>query len=140
MADNPVKPSAWQSKNHSNTKRLALWTLVWLLSTALLAFGPKLLWDYNSTLTIAALILNLAIGFGLVLANKRLLHDMDELERRIFLDASAVTLGVGLIFAAAYDLLEGIQLLPFEPRISHLMVVMALTFLAATFSGKRRYS
>ncbi|MEO0575304.1 MAG: hypothetical protein AAF004_07565 [Pseudomonadota bacterium] len=140
MTDSMQQRSSWEHQNQSNTKRLAVWTIAWLITTALLAFGPKFLWDYNSTVSIAALLLNLATGIAMVLANKQLLQNLDELERRIFLDASATTLGVGLVFAGTYQLMEGIKLLPFEPRIAHLMIVMALTFLIATFSGKRRFS
>ena len=35
----------YNQKEQRNTKRSALWTGLWLVSTALLAFGPKLIWD-----------------------------------------------------------------------------------------------
>lgn len=130
----------WAARNSSNTLRLALWTFAWLTTVAVLAFGPKFLWDYATAPSAVAAIVNLAVGIGMVLTNRRHLRDMDELERKIFLDASALTLGVGLVFAGAYQLLGDIRLLPFEPKIAHLMIVMSLAFLVGMIVGHRKFS
>ena len=31
-----------------NTKRLFIWSVVWVLATAGVAFGPKNLWNFNT--------------------------------------------------------------------------------------------
>lgn len=129
----------WAAKGARNTVVLRYWTLAWVVTTAVAAFGPKFLWDFNTALTIIAVLTNLGIGFGMILANKRHLQGLDEMHRKIFLDAGALSLGVGLVCAISYELLEDIRLISFEPEISHLVILMCLTFLAGLIAGHRKY-
>lgn len=129
----------WEASSARNTVRLRYWTLAWVLTTALAAFGPKLIWDYATIATIGSILLNLAIGGGMVFATKRHVQGLDELQQKIFLDAGALSLGVGLVFGLSYDLLEDVKLISFQPEIAHLVILMCLTFLAGTIVGHRKY-
>ena len=131
--------SDWAASNKRNVVVLRYWTFAWVLSTALAVFGPKLIWDFQTTLTMLGVLLNLGVGFGMILANKRHLQGLDEMHRKIFLDAGALSLGVGLVCGLSYDLLEDVRLITFEPEISHLVILMCLTFLVGMISGHRKY-
>jgi hypothetical protein len=50
-----------------------------------------------------------------------------------------LSLGVGLVFASSYELLEDIQLIAAQPEISHVMILMCLTFLVGLIAGYRKY-
>jgi len=139
MSKTTSDSSDWATSNKRNVVVLRYWTFAWVLSTALAVFGPKLIWDFQTTLTILGVLLNLGIGFGMILANKRHLQGLDEMHRKIFLDAGALSLGVGLVCGLSYDLLEDIRLISFEPEISHLVILMCLTFLVGIISGHRKY-
>ena len=139
MSKTTSDSSDWAASNKRNTVVLRYWTLAWVLSTALAAFGPKLIWEFQTTLKILSVLLYLAIGFGMILANKRHLQGLDEMHRKIFLDAGALSLGVGLVCGLGYDLLEDIRLITFEPEIAHLIILMCLTFLVGMISGHRKY-
>ena len=139
MSNTTSGSSDWAASNKRNVVVLGYWTLAWLLSTALMVFGPKLIWDFQTTFTILAVLLNLGIGFGMILANKRHLQGLDEMHRKIFLDAGALSLGVGLVCGLSYDVLEDIRLITFEPEIAHLVILMCLTFLVGMISGHRKY-
>lgn len=134
-----TRPEDWATNNKRNTVRLGYWTFAWVATMAVAAFGPKVIWDFATLPTILALLVNLAVGFGMIAANKRYLQGLDELHRKIFLDAGALTLGVGLVCGLGYELLEDIRLISFEPEISHLVMLMSLTFLAGMIYGHRRY-
>lgn len=123
-----------------SNKYLAIWTGTWLVSTALLAFGPKLIWDYSTSLTIIAILLNLAAGAGMTMANIRHLQSLDELGRKVFLDAAAITLGVMVVFGVCYELVSfaGAQF-AFDARISHIYFVLGPTFFISMLIGTRRY-
>ena len=129
----------WATRNKRNTVRLRYWTFAWVATMAVAAFGPKNIWDFATLPTILALLVNLAVGFGMIAANKRYVQGLDELHKKIFLDAGALTLGVGLVCGLSYELLEDIKLISFEPEISHLVMLMCLTFLAGMIFGHRRY-
>ena len=126
---------------HNNTKisQLALWTLAWLVSTALLRFGAEFIWDYQPTYSIYALILHLTMGVAMIVANVKHLTNLDELQRKITMDAMGITLGVGLIAGIAYEQLEDIKLISYEPEINHLIMLMVITYIIATLIGNRKY-
>ena len=139
MNDPKTRSNDWATSNKRNTVRLRYWTFAWVATMAVAAFGPKYVWDFTTLPTILALLANLAVGFGMILMNKQYLQGLDELHQKIFLDAGALTLGVGLVCGLSYELLEDVKLISFEPEISHLVVLMCLTFLVGMIFGHRRY-
>ena len=139
MNDIKTGSGDWASGNKRNTIRLAFWTFGWVATMAVTAFGPKLIWDFATLPTIIAVLINLSLGFGMVLANRSYLRGLDELQQKIFLDACALTLGVGLVCGLGYELLEDIKLIAFEPEISHLFILMTVTFVIGMIAGHRRY-
>ena len=106
---------------------------------ALAAFGPKYIWDFNTLPTIFAVLINLATGFRMIISNKTYLQGLDELQRKIQMEAMALSLGVGLVVGLAHELLEDIKLITFEPEISHLIIVMTLAMFGGIVAGRRHY-
>ena len=122
-----------------NTKLLFIWSVVWVLATAVVAFGPKNLWNFNTLLTIIAVLIHIGLGLGMIRVFKQFLLGLDELQRKIHLDAMAISLGIGLVFGCSYEMLEDIKLIPFQPEIPHLIIVMYLTYAIGAILGNRRY-
>mgnify|MGYP005989546805 CR=1 FL=1 len=129
----------WQQGNKQKVKRLALFTALWVVSTALLAFGPKFIWDFQTTLTIVAVFINLAMGGLMIFANRAHLHSLDEMQQRIQAEAMALSLGVGLVVGGCYEILEDVKLISFEPEISHLMIIMCLSYMIGVIKGGVKY-
>lgn len=129
----------YESTTARTTRALLFWTLTWVVSLAFAAFGPRFFWDYATVPTVLGVLLNIAMGIGMVLANRDCLAGMDELDRKIFLDAAALTLGAGLVAGSSYEILEDIRLITPEPEISHLIMFMGLTFMAGMVRGRRKY-
>ena len=122
-----------------NTKRLFIWSVVWVLATAGVAFGPKNLWNFNTWLTIIAVLIHIGLGLGMIRVFKQFLLGLDELQRKIHLDAMAISLGIGLVFGCSYEMLEDIKLIPFQPEIAHVIILMSLTYVVGAFLGHRKY-
>ena len=139
MDDSKTKTDQWISNTTRNTARLRYWTFCWVATLALATFGPRFIWDFAALPTMLGVLLNLGIGFGMIIANKQYLQGLDEMQRKIFLDACAVTLGAGLVCGLSYELLEDIKLISYQPEISHLIIVMCLVFLTTTIIANRRY-
>lgn len=129
----------WASRVVRNTVGLAAWTAAWVASLALAAFGPGNLWDNQPALTLTAIAASVLIGVGMLLANKRNLQGMDELQRAIQLQAMAWSLGAGLVGGLAWTLLARHGLIGFEAEIAHLVAFMALVYMAGTVAGLLRY-
>ena len=64
---------------------------------------------------------------------------MDDLQRLIQLEAISLALGVGIVVGISYELLEDVKLITFEPEISHLIILIGLTYLFGLFLGNRHY-
>ena len=96
-------------------------------------------WDYSTLPTLGAVLLNLVVGFNMVMALVRHISGLDELERKIFLDAAGLTLGVTLVCGSCYELLEDVKLIPYQPEISHLFYLMVCSFAVSILIGKWRY-
>jgi len=139
MSKQTTTPNDWEAKKAKNTSNLRYWTLAWVVTSAVAAFGPRFIWDYHTALTILGVVINLVIGFRMIIANKTYLNSLDEMHRKIFLDAGALSLGVGLVCGLSYELLEDIKLISFEPEISHLVILMCLVFMVGLIRGHRTY-
>ena len=63
------------------TKIMLAWTLAWVLSIAFLTGAVNTLWD-NIIFTQIGLIINLAIGVGMIFANKIYLKLMTNYKRK----------------------------------------------------------
>jgi hypothetical protein len=122
-----------------STLSLAAWTVAWVASVALAAFGPVIIWNEEPVLTLAAIGLTVLVGAGMLWANKRTLQAMDELQRRIQLQAMAWTLGAGLVGGIAWTLFARHELVGFDAEIAHLVAFMALTYVAGSIAGVLRY-
>jgi hypothetical protein len=129
----------WVTLNRKNTVRLAFWTIAWTGSMALATFGPKFIWAENSILTILAILLNLGLGVGMVLANIRHLKGLDELQQKIQLEAMGIALGVGVVGGLSYSLLDTTNVIQTDAEISVIVILIGLTYLASVIIGQIRY-
>jgi len=139
MTETGTKRNGWAAANARNTLLLAYWTGAWVASQALAVFGPGHLWSSTQALTVLALLVNVAMGIGMIMAFRRHLNGLDELQRRIQLEAMALCLGVGLVAGMAYSTLAVTGLIPFDAKISHLVILMGLSYLAGVLLGHRKY-
>lgn len=123
----------------ANTRLLAIWTAAWTLSMAMASLGPTLIWGEHKVLTITAIMLNAALGVGMILANIRHLNGLDEMQRKVQLEAMGIALGVGVVGGLSYSLLDATNVIPGDAEISYLVILIGLTYFAATVIGLNRY-
>ena len=122
-----------------NTLNLAFWTTAWVVTMAFATFGPKFIWDSNTNYSIVFILLNTAIGVGMILSNVRYIKGMDELQRKIQLESMAIALGVGVIGGLSYSMLDTTDVISFDAEISHLVIGISLSYMAGLFIGKTRF-
>lgn len=139
MSNDIRESNNWTQKTRKNTLVLGYWTAGWLASMALATFGPVSLWKFDTTLTVMAVLVNLGVGFGMILANKRHLKGLDELHQKIQLEAMAISLGIGLVGGLAYSILDTTNVMAFHAEISHLVILLGLSYLGGIIFGHRRY-
>lgn len=138
---NQLKPpeNGYQSRTRTNVIRLFYWNGAWGAATALLALGPKFLWNKALVFTLLAVGLDVAVGIGMILANKKYIAELDELQRKVQLNSLAITVGVAVVAGIPYSVMNAYHMIPFKADISHLVLLMILTFAVSNLYGTRRY-
>jgi hypothetical protein len=129
----------YKSRNCQNNKNLRNWTAGWVVSMMVVAFAPKYVWAFNTLLSSIAVVISLSIGLGMLLANRRYLRGLDEMQQKIQFDAMGLSLGVGLVVGLSYDLLEDIKLITFQPEIAHLVFIMCFAYMGGIIAGHRKF-
>ena len=128
-----------KKERKKHLKTLSLWTWSWVATMALATFGPKFIWEEQIALTAFAIITNLVNGVLMILANRKLFNHYDELERKIHLESSALTLGLTVIVGLSYSLLDQTNLISFDAEISNLVLFVGVTYLTTLLINRKRY-
>ena len=131
--------SGYESRTRANVVRLFRWCGAWAGTCALSAFGPRFLWNKALVITLLAIGLNVCVGIGTIVAHKRYLEELDELQRKVHLNSLAITVGVAMLAGVPYSVMDRYHLIPFRAEISHLVILMSLTFAVSVVYGSIRY-
>lgn len=134
-----MKEVTWNAQIKKNTKKLAIWTMLWTSSMALATFGPKFIWDENVMLTVLAVIINALFGVGMILMNIKHINSLDDLQKKIQLDAMGIALGVGVVGGLSYSVLDTTNLITKDAEISFLVIFISVTYLICLLIGQKRY-
>lgn len=129
----------WKTRIHEKTVHLAVWTTGWVVTMALAAFGPEYLWDSQEWLTITAILVNLGLGSGMIVANIRHLKVLDEMMQKIQLQAMGLALGVGVVGGLSYSLLDTTNIISYDAEIANLVILIAITYLISLLINHKRY-
>lgn len=135
---NKTDSQGWAETTRRNTARLAVWTAAWVLTLAVAVFGPLVGWESRG-LTMLAILVNVAAGVGMILANKKHLDGLDELQRKIQLEAMALALGVALVTGMAYSTLDVTNMITADAEISFLVMLVSVTYLCGILIGRKKY-
>jgi hypothetical protein len=134
-----LQSNGYESRMRTNVIRLFRWSGAYGAATALMALGPGFLWHRAVVFTMLAIGLDVAVGVGMILANKNYLAELDELQRKVQLNSMGITLGVGLIAGVPLSVMDAYHVIPFHADIPHLLILMTLTFAVSNLYGTRRY-
>jgi hypothetical protein len=126
-------------ERNKRVKKLAFWTWSWVATMAIATFGPEFIWDNNAFLTPFAIVVNLANGIWMILANRDLFNHFDELEKKIHLESMAITLGLAVVVGLTFSILDQQDLIPFKADIGFLVMFIGITYLTSVYINTRRY-
>lgn len=128
-----------KEERKKHTTNLGIWTGLWVSTLAMATFGPKFIWSEQTALTAIAILVNFVIGLLMILANRKLFNHYDELERKIYLESLALTLGLTVIVGLTYSLLDQTNLIPFDAEISFLVFFIGITQMVTLTLNRKRY-
>ena len=125
-----------EQKKH--TKILMVWTFAWVASLAFLSGGVNYLWD-SLLITKIGLLINLAIGVGMIIANKNLFNHYDELQKKIQLEAMALTLGLAVVVGIVYEVSFDFGVINSEPEGEYIVIFISICYIVSTLLNSLRY-
>lgn len=120
------------------TRRVfTLWLLVWSLGfvAATYVIDRQIIQGNVALLAVIGLT---ALGLSTVRAYRKYHGELDELLRKIEMEALAVALGVGVVGGLSFWLLEVAELIR-DAGITWLVTAMMVSYGLAVFFGRRRY-
>ena len=119
-------------------KIMLAWTFAWVASIAFLTGGVNSLWD-SLLITKIGLLINLAIGIGMIIANKNLFKTYDELQKKIQFEAMAITLGLAVVVGLTYEISFDFGVIDKEPEFEYLMGFISFSYIASNIINARKY-
>ena len=133
-----VKIDEFESRNLKGTIRFFLWTLVWVASLVLI--DKAILYDWVSSFYViaAGILLNAAMGVGVIWAFLRYLRNLDEMQRKIQMESLALAMGITLVSSFTYTLLVTAGVIA-DPEVSDIILIMAITYMLGVTAGQVRY-
>ena len=120
------------------TKVMLGWTLAWVVSLAFLTGAENTLWN-DLIFTKIGLLINLAIGIGMIIANKNLFKTYDELQKKIQFEAMAITLGLVVVVGLTYEVSFDFGVINKEPEFEYLMLFICFSYMAINIINSLRY-
>ena len=125
-------------KQKKETKIMLAWCFAWVASLALLSAGVNYLWD-SLLITKIGLLINLAIGIGMIIAHKNLFKTYDELQKKIQFEAMAITLGLVVVVGITYEVSFDFGIIKKEPEFEYLMLFICFSYMATNIINSLRY-
>ncbi len=118
--------------------RLLSWTFLWTATMVLADKAELYQWYTSDLISISAIAINAALGVAVILTFIRHINALDELQRKIQLEALAFALGVGFVAGFTYSLLVTAEFIQ-DSEISDLLILMAATYVICIIIGLVRY-
>jgi hypothetical protein len=83
---------------------------------------------------------NFANGVAMLVANRQFFNSLDELQRKIHLEALAFTIGLTMIVGITYSVMDITNLIPMDAEISLLVGFMGITYMVTLLVNRNRYA
>ena len=126
------------ARNIKNNIRLLCWVFAWV-GTMVVADKAELYeWHSSALISVLAIVIHTGIGFGMIVTFMRFLKQLDDLQRKIQLDALALSMGVGLVGSFSYSLLVTAKFIS-DTEISDIILLMIVTYMVGLIVGQVRY-
>ena len=117
---------------------MVLWVFIWMASLVVADKAQLYGWWEDGWVTWLAVAVNVFLGLVMMVSFMRLLRGMDDLQRKIQLDALALALGISLVACAAYSLLVTWGYI-IDEEVTDIFMIMCVSYSLSVLVGTWRY-
>jgi hypothetical protein len=130
---------SWTStaRDRQGQSSVVVWSLIWVAGFLIADFAIGRSWARGEVAVIVVTSVVTLLGVGWVVAYVRFIRHVDELMRKIQLEAMAMALGTGFVAGFTLLLLEDADLA--QARLSYLLVAMVVAYVGGVVAGLRRF-
>jgi len=135
---NAICAKGLPKRDLKNAHRVNLFALLWALTLMISAYlGETGVLD-NPALLVIAFAVHSMIGIAMLFTYKSFLTQLDEMERKVQLDALALAVGVAIISFSSYSILANTGTVP-PLKSAYLIALIALTYMVGIIKGRLAY-
>jgi hypothetical protein len=133
-----IESNEFEARNAMRSARLVIWILAWVGTMILVDKAVLYGWLSSIYMLRAGIVINAALGLGVILSFLRYLREMDEMQRKIQTESLALGMGVALVGSFSYSLLTTAGIVT-DPEVSDITLLMCLTYMGSVIVGQYRY-
>jgi hypothetical protein len=138
MIDSLRKASAYDRRSIRDNLKLVVWIFVWMATLTVSDKAALHAWWDKEWITVLSIIVNAGFGLWVIHNYRHLLRGMDDLQRKIQLEALAIALGISLVGACSYMLLVTWGYITDE-EVSDIFMLMCVSYAGASLYGVWKY-
>ncbi len=138
MEEQTIETGDYDTRHVKINIQLLCWIFAWVGTMLLVDKAELYEWYSSDYMSMAGIVINAGIGLGMIVTFMRYLREVDELQRKIQLDALALSMGVGLVGSFTYSLLVTVQFVT-DNEVSDIIMLMTLTYMVGVIVGQVRY-
>lgn len=120
-----------------NIKMVAL-IFIWMISLIVSDKAALYGWWSAEWITVLSIIINAGFGLGVLHSYRRMLKGMDDLQRKIQLEALSMAFGVSVIGSISYSLLVTWGYI-IDEEVTDIFLLMCISFSASVLLNSLRY-
>jgi hypothetical protein len=125
-------------KDIKNSKSIMLWAFLWAASLAGIKLISSYDWYTEIYVTILVFTIHSGLGIKMIIVYKKFFRELDEMERKIQLDALAMSVGVTVASFTSLSILAKADIIG-SVSPAHLIMIMMLTYSIGLIIGRVRY-
>lgn len=130
--------SDYDSRSIRDSIVLVIWIFAWMAVLTLADKAALYEWWSAEWITLLAVAVNVVLGFVVIFKFMSMLRSMDDLQRKIQLEALSMALGISIVGCAAYSLLVTWGYIVDE-EVSDIFFLMCVSYSASVLIGVWRY-
>ena len=125
-------------RDQQNEKRVNIWAFAWA-GSLLGSMAVLTVIDGQFLVVLTLLVVHLFLSYRFVMSYRFFLQELDEMERKVQMDALASAVGVAIVLYSGGSILAAADILPQPPTVL-IVLSLSLSYVVALIVGRWRLS
>ena len=138
MNESPNAVTNYDKRSIRDNLKFVSWVFLWTASSVICQKAKAYGWWEAEWITLMSIAVNAALGLLLVHYYRQMLNRMDDLQRKIHLEAISISFGLGLVLSISYTILVTWGYI-INGQVSDIFTLMCISYAAAIVLNTVRY-